>query len=139
MDTRALSRIAPPTRGIAASFARRGIAVSAPPRPCHFRSRLRRRGDLVALGLDGLCAGLFEFVHCRKAKIRGRVGQRSNGRCPTRRCGSASLVNYFAGILAPHDAEKMFLKRFMPVARGTRPAYRNKTRGELVFWGQSTT
>src|SRR4029077_643864 len=28
---------------------------------------------------------------------------------------------------------KMILKRFMPVARGTRPAYRNKTRGELVF------
>ena len=25
------------------------------------------------------------------------------------------------------------LKRFMPVARGTRPAYRNKTRGVLVF------
>src|SRR5215470_7049386 len=27
----------------------------------------------------------------------------------------------------------MSLKRFMPVARGTRPAYRIKTRGELVF------
>src|SRR5262249_7920197 len=59
MDTRALSKIAPPTRDIAASFARRGIAASAPPRPCHFRSRLRRRGDLVALSLDGLYAGLF--------------------------------------------------------------------------------
>src|SRR5215471_15858499 len=107
MDTRALSKIAPPTRDIAASFARRGIAVSAPPRPCHFRSRLRRRGDLVALGLGGLCAGPFRFEHFRKAKIRGRVGQRSNGGGPTPCCGFASLLNYFAGI--PHDAEKMIL------------------------------
>jgi hypothetical protein len=56
-------------------------------------------------------------VHFRKAKNRGRVGQRSNGR-------------------GPHmlrRAEKRPLKRFMPVARGTRPAYRNKTRGVLVF------
>jgi hypothetical protein len=70
---------------------------------------------LVAPGLDGLWAGLFtaEFAHFCKAKNRGRVGQRSND-------------DFDAG-----------LKRFMPVARGTRPAYRNKTRGVLVF-GDST-
>src|SRR4249919_1744428 len=36
-------------------------------------------------------------------------------------------------LAASHDAKKKTLKRFMPVARGTRPAYRKKTRGVLVF------
>ena len=40
---------------------------------------------------------------------------------------------HFASPVGPRDSEKMTLKRFMPVARGTRPAYRIKTRGELVF------
>lgn len=67
-------------RDIAASSARRGIAAYAPPQPRLFQFRLRRKGDLVAPGLDGLWAGLITLglAYFRKAKFRGRVGQRSN-------------------------------------------------------------
>ena len=42
------------TADIAASSARRGTVAHAPPPPRHFQFRLRRRGDLVAPGLDSL-------------------------------------------------------------------------------------
>src|SRR5262249_2785118 len=110
MDIRALSRIAPPTRGIVASFAHQGIAVCAPPQPCPFRSRLRRKGDLVALGLDnGGCRLLTAWI---RAFSQGEESR-----------SSWTEVQWTRSHALLRRAEKMTFKRFMPVARGTRPAY----------------
>jgi hypothetical protein len=70
---------------------------------------------LVAPGLDGLWAGLFtaDFAHFRKAKYRGRVGQRSNDDF------DAGLKTIYAG------------------RAGNTTGISNKTRGVLVF-GDST-
>src|SRR6476660_4902245 len=125
MDTRALWRIAPPMQSSVASFVRQGIEASAPPQPRHFLSRLRRRGDLVALDLDSLDASLLTawiggiFARRRFAVELDR-GPMDDGRHATAGRGLFlhNLRRHWHCLLAYHDAEKNDLKNDLCRSRG---------------------